>query len=277
MLTIFRLTLREVFNQKIFLIASILSIVFLLLFGALLNYTVKGINSMPSYNLTKAMIYPQLFSLGLYLASFLINLFAIFISVGTISSEIESGIMQSVVPRPVNRYEILLGKYLGYFVTILVFSCFIFGMLLFLLRFECSYVPENPALGIGLFVLQPLILLTLTTWGSTFLSTIANGLAVIMLYVLATAGGMAENIGGIIKNEALVNIGIVSSLLMPTDAAYRKMVSVMLVTSNSPLNTLAFSPFGTSNPPSSFMVVYTFIYILFFLGLAMYIFAKRDI
>ena len=277
MITILRLTLREVLNKKILLIAAILNIVFLLLFGTLLRFTVRGMESVPVASLQKAMLYPQLFSMGLYFASFLVNLFAIFISVGTISSEIESGIMQTILPKPVHRAELIIGKFVGYGLTIGVLGASIFVALLAMLKFMCGYVPTNTGFGMMLFLLQPLILLTLSIVGSTFFSTIANGITVIMLYVIATVGGMVETIGGFLKNSTLINTGIISSLLVPTDAMYRKMVSVMIAGNGSPLNVLSMTPFGTNAPPSTFMIVYTCLYLMLFLYLGIHIFAKRDI
>ncbi len=277
MLTIIRLTLREAVHKKIFLLAAVLSVIFLSLFGTGLHYTAEGLDQMPANSMWKAMFFPQWYSMGLYFGSFLVNLFAIFLSIGTISTEIENGILQSIVPKPVRRAEIILGKYTGYGLTLVLFSSFIFAALLVLVKQIGGWSPANLAAGLGLFILQPLILLTLTVWGSTFLATMANGIFVFMLYFLATVGGMVEVIGGLIKNEVLVRVGIVTSLFIPTDAAYRKMVSVLLVNSQTSLNPLTGSPFGTASPPSTVMVVYTFFYLALLLGLAISIFAKKDI
>ena len=277
MLTIFRLTMREVMNKKIFLIAAILSVIFLILFGLMLNLTVKSIQSAPPFSMTKAIVYPQLFTMGLYFACFLVNLFAIFLSVGALSSEIENGIMQAIVPKPVRRSGILLGKYLGYCFTLIAFGLLLFSAIFLLTKAICGYAPDNLIAGAGMFILQPLILMTLTMWGSAWLSTMANGITIIMLYVLATVGGMAETVGGFINNKALLNTGIITSLLVPTDAAYRKMVSVMVESGNNPLAALSVTPFGTGTPPSGLMVWYMFVYIGLFLLLAVWVFGRRNL
>lgn len=276
MLTIFRLTVREVLNKKIFLIAGLLSAVFLLLFGTLLYFAVQGINSVPAASLQKALLLPQLYSMGLYFGAFLANLFAIFISVGAISAEVESGVMQAIVPKPIHRGEIVLGKYLGYGVIILLFGSTLYGIITALLKVQAGYLAQNIGWGLLSFLVAPVVLLTLTVAFSTFLSTMANGIAVIMFYIIGTVGGMVEAIGGILKNTVLISIGITSSLLIPTDAAYRKMISVLLST-NSPIDAVSMTPFGAANPPSNAMAVYTGIYIIVFLFLAIFIFSKKDI
>lgn len=128
-----------------------------------------------------------------------------------------------------------------------------------------------------LFALQPLILLALTFWGSTLLPTLANGIAVFMLYAMGILGGMMEQIGYIIHSPSLINIGIVSSLIMPADAIYRKIVFTLLASQGTNFSTLILGPFGAGAEPSFWMLVYTLLYILGFLASAVRIFAKRDL
>ena len=54
------------------------------------------------------------------------------------------------------------------------------------------------------------------------MSTLANGVVAFMLYGLAFIGGWVETVGSLLRNDAAVNIGIVSSLLVPIEAVFRK-------------------------------------------------------
>lgn len=277
MLTIIRMTLREVLNKQIVLIAAILGVVFLALYGTVLHYSSKDVVSDPMGKMMAVTLFPNLFSMGLYFGSFLVNLFAIFISVASISSEIENGIIHSIIAKPIRRMEIILGKYLGYAVAVDIFASCIFALLVAVTWYLSGFTPSNIGSGAGLFLLQPLILLTLTIFGSTIMLTMANGITVIMLYIIGTVGGMVEMVGGLIKNQSLTTAGIVTSLLIPNDAIYRKMVSELLLDSSTALNPLTMSPFGAVNPASTVMIIYTFVYIFAFLFFAVYLFTKRDI
>ncbi|MGB9904016.1 MAG: hypothetical protein ACPLQO_05005, partial [Desulfotomaculales bacterium] len=83
-----------------------------------------------------------------------------------------------------------------------------------------------PALlpALGLFVLEPLVLLAVARLGSVVFSTLGNGVLAFALYALAVVGGMTEQIGALVENPAAVNAGIVASLILPADAVYRRLV-----------------------------------------------------
>jgi len=128
-----------------------------------------------------------------------------------------------------------------------------------------------------LFMLQPIVLLSVTLLASVLTSTIASGAIAFMLYSVAVVGGVVEQIGYLINNLSLKNGGIVSSLVMPADSLYRKTVHIMMP-SNSPLSAFhQMGPFGASAEPSVWMVVYTVLYVMAFYLLSVYYFGRKDI
>src|SRR6476661_2312401 len=52
--------------------------------------------------------------LGFYTINFLAGVMTIFASVGTIAGEIESGTFQAIVPKPIARWQLVVGKFLGF-------------------------------------------------------------------------------------------------------------------------------------------------------------------
>ncbi|MDI6601075.1 MAG: hypothetical protein QME46_04760 [Thermoanaerobacteraceae bacterium] len=87
---------------------------------------------------------------------------------------------------------------------------------------------------------------------------------------------MLEQFGIMLKNDSLVNIGIISSLVMPTDSMYRKMITSMF--DLGPMNMLSMSPIGGSaSEPSIWMVVYSVVYIILIVGMTVRVFNRRDI
>jgi len=132
-------------------------------------------------------------------------------------------------------------------------------------------------LAVGLFCLQSVILLAVTMFGTTFLSTLANGIGSFMLYAVGVVGGMMEQIGYLAKSQVLVDIGIASSLLMPADSVYRKTVYTLMSAPSASLSSMMLGPFGSVSEPSVWMLVYTGFYIVFFLAMASLIFSRKDI
>jgi hypothetical protein len=76
----------------------------------------------------------------------------------------------------------------------------------------------------------------------------------------------------------MINIGIVSSLVLPVDALYRRAVFVLLSNTGNLLGSLqAIGPFGSVSVPSQAMVVYAWVYLVGCLLLAVRSFKRRDI
>lgn len=275
MLTIAVLTFKEIVRRRILHVTILLAVAFLALYGAGVHY---GYKDMASHSgPVKALLAPMLLSIGLYFGSFIVAFLAVMAAVGAVSGEIESGIIHAVVPRPVRRSEIVAGKFIGYGFMLSIFAALFYVAVLLIVHFNTGLNTPVKLGAVGLFCLQPLILLAVTLFGTTFLSTLANGIAVFMLYAAGVVGGMLEQIGTLANSQVLVNIGIVSSLVMPADSIYRKIVYTLLSAPGMSFSALMMGPFGSGTEPSVWMLGYTGLYILGFLLLAIKIFSGRDI
>ena len=87
----------------------------------------------------------------------------------------------------------------------------------------------------------------------TIFSTLTNGVIVLGLHGMAFIGGWLEQIGTVTQSVRLINLGILSSVLMPSEAIWRRASYVM---QSSMARTLDFSPFTTRSAPSTTMVLY---------------------
>ncbi|OPX88515.1 MAG: ABC-2 family transporter protein [Pelotomaculum sp. PtaB.Bin104] len=253
----------------------LLAAIFLALYGTGVHYGYQEMSR--NAGQLKALIAPQFLALGLYFGSFIISFLAVMAAVGTISGEIESGVLHAIVPGPVRRSSILLGKFFGYGLMLAVFAALFYLAVMLIIHFNTGLIVPLKIGSAALYCLQPLILLAVAMLGSTFLSTLANGVGSFMLYSIGVAGGMLEQIGYLASSHVLVDIGIFSSLLMPADAIYRKIVYSLLSVPGASFSTSLLGPFGSSTEPSVWMLVYTGFYILGFLFLAIRVFSRRDI
>jgi hypothetical protein len=108
--------------------------------------------------------------------------------------------------------------------------------------------------GLALMLLEGMTLLSVSMLGGALLSTLANGVLTFGLYGLAFIGGWIEQIGSLLRNEAAVNIGIVSSLLMPSEALWKRAAYEMQPPLARDLG--AMTPFSASSVPNERMVLY---------------------
>lgn len=278
MLTIARLTCHEMLKRRVFHLAVILTVIYLALYGIALHFAYRE----PIRDvLVQNIVATQLSSVGLYFSSFIIAFLTVLGSVGAISTEIENGVLQTILVKPLERREVVLGKYLGMAVIMLAYAAFfylaIIGLNIGLSQGRVHFYWLNAVRALGFYASLPLVILAPALWGSAFLGTLNNGIMMVMLYSFATIGGILEQVGYVAPNAALVNIGIVSSLFLPTDALYHKVTNTLFAENPNSMPVFIDSFFNGSFEPSLWMVFYTLVYTLFFVWWAARIFSKRDI
>lgn len=270
--TITWLTFREAWRRRMVLAALILGLLFLVLFGIGFNLIDTNMREQGTSALQLRFSYNLLMVAGLYVVHFLTVMLAIFASVDTIAGEIASHTIQAIVTKPVRRWQVVLGKWCGYAAMMLLYLGLLSGGILAIVYLLVGYLPPNPA-AVLLLLLEALVLLSLSLLGGTYVSTLTNGVVLFMLYGLAFIGAWVEQIGALMQSHAAVNIGIITSLLMPVEALWRRAAYLM---QPSVLNSIP-SPFGGTSPPSQAMVLYAAMYAVLALGLALLSFQRRDL
>jgi Cu-processing system permease protein len=213
---------------------------------------------------------------GMYGVSFLGVVLALLISVDTIAGEIASGTIQTLVTKPLRRWEVVIGKWLGLSAMLSLFIVVMCGALIGIVWTITRYLPPNPLPSILLIVLEGLVVLTLSILGGTRLPALANGVVVFMLYGLAFIAGWIEQIGAMLRNEAAINTGIVVSLFMPSEAMWKRAAYLMQPPFLSNLG-LDVTPFGAASTPSPLMVGYAVLYVVAALAVAVRLFSRRDL
>ncbi|MDO7786671.1 ABC transporter permease [Desulforamulus aquiferis] len=286
MLTIARLTFQEVFKKKVFLITVLMSVAFVLLYGIALDFTAQEMQKMNtmrgSIQVIQQMVGNQLLGAGLYFSSFLLALLALLASVGSIASELENGMLHSIVSKPIRRREIILGKFIGYGIMLSVYALLLYLIILALNGYYNKGAltlldTGNFIMGAFVFMLQPILLLGVAMVFSTLFRTLTAGIISVILYGIGMIGGFVEQVGSAISNTSLINTGIVSSLIMPSDALFRRLIVIVTGSDSNPLATLNMGPFGVSVPPSNAMLLYTCLYIVCCVIFSIYYFNRKDL
>jgi Cu-processing system permease protein len=268
------LTFQEARRRSMVLVALALGLLFLLLFGVGLQFITQN---RATQNTSPANIlagYNLLTLAGLYVVHFLAIMLAIVATVDAISGEISSHTVQTLVARPVARWQVIVGKWLGYASMLALFTSLLCVGILLESRFIVGYSPPNALPGVALIVLQVLVLVSLSLFCGVYVSTLTNGVILFMLYGLAFIGSWVEQIGTVLDSPAAAQVGIVSSLLLPVEALWRLAAYLM----QPPLlNTINISPFSLGAVPNGAMVVYAGLFVAMFLMLAIWAFARRDL
>ncbi|MGE5543826.1 MAG: hypothetical protein ACM3UW_02540, partial [Bacillota bacterium] len=245
MFAIARLTFREILNKRSLLLGLLLTVLFMVLFTLGLYFVEK--NMRDTVELVRLSLAGELLTAGLFVSGMMISAVTIFSSVGSISSEIENGIMLATAAKPLSRTQIFLGKYAGLGLALVGYSLLVFIAANMIVWRIFHFHTDGFLSAMAVFALQPLVLLAASLCGSTFLSTLRNRIFMLMLFSVAFIGGMVEyagvqmsavsltgGAGEAVAASSLTMIGIMTSLLMPVDSLYRLANFIILYGSSVP-------------------------------------------
>ncbi len=269
-----RITFLEAARRKILWTALFAGAAFLILFGIGMHYQVRDLRADNTPPLVRYQIQLTALQVGFYAIDMIAVIITVLTSVDTLSGEIASSTIHAIATKPQPRWQLLIGKWLGFAGMIAMFIALLFGGVLAIGHGIAGVVPRGALQGALLIYLECLLVLTTTFLFGTWFSTLTNGVIVLGLHGLAFIGGWMEQIGSVTNSHRLVTVGIISSLLMPSEVLWRRASYVM----HSALGrSLDFSPFGAYSAPSARMVGYAIVYMLIALGLALYRFQERDL
>ncbi len=279
-LTIMRLTFLEAIRRRIALAAFLLGAAFIVLYAIGLYFILHEgdlpTDGQPGSSLLLNQVFNFLSIAGMYAVNFLGIALGALVSADTLAGEISSGTIQAIVTKPLRRAEVVLGKWLGFAGLLGIYLGLMLVGVVSVIYFQTGYVVPNVVSGILLIYLEALVIMTLTLACSSTVSTLATGGVVFGLWGLAFVGGFVEQIGAVLQNTSVINVGVVSSLILPTEALFRRAAYEM----TSPLVRamgISTGPTFVISVPSPAMAVYAAIYLAAFLALAVRQFSRRDL
>jgi len=268
------MTFREAARKKILWTAFIAGIGFLFIFGIGLHFQVDDFRTSTVPPFLRYQILSSMLMIGLYTVDLLAVVMTTLTSVDTISGEIISGTIHAIATKPIARWQILIGKWVGFVGMVGVYVIIMFGGTVAEGYWIGGVVTQHPVRGVLLIFLECILALSVTFMFGTWFSTLTNGVIVLGLLGLAFMGGWLEQLSGFTEGSRLVMVGIISSLIMPSEAVWRRAAFEM----ETPLaGSLQFSPFADISVPSVAMIGYTCIYLIAALGIAVYHFHHRDL
>ena len=275
------LTFREAIRRRIVLAGLALGISFLIIYSIGLHFILVEVRQaftlrdLPAgQNIMNVESQNAFLMAGLYAITFLSIAMAALLGADTLAGEINSGTIQTIVSKPIRRADVVLGKWLGFAGLLGLYLLFMAGGVVLSMFIQSHYIADHLLNGLGLIYLEALLIMTITLMCSASFPALATGGIVFGLYSLAFIGGWIEQIGAVIQNSTAVKIGIITSLIIPSESLWRRAAFEM----QTPLaGVLGVSPFGASSVPSPLMVIYALFYLAVCLILAIRIFQKRDL
>jgi ABC-type transport system involved in multi-copper enzyme maturation permease subunit len=272
--TIVKATLREMLGRKVLLWGVLLSLAFLGLYVtglALIRREMSGTDFDQAIGSLLAI-------LALYIVSFLGSFLGLVLSAGSVATEVDAGLIHAVVARPLRRSRWLAERWAAIAGVVAVYTVVMGAAMMYLAEAVLVYNPGSAGRALALMALQAVTMVTLGVFLSTRLSAIATGVTLFALFGLAWLAGVIEYIGQNIGNEAMVNSGIVTSLIMPTDALWK--AASYYGSSPELLGEFVAQtglPFSSVTPPTASFVAWSLGYLVVIGWLGLRRFARRDL
>jgi len=278
-LTIARLTILEASRRKLLLALGILT----LLVIVLSSWGFSRLTTMN--NVTHAEVRlasSQLTILMAFMFSGVLALGSTLVAAPSIASDIESGIALAILPRPIRRSQLLMGKWLGLALLVALYAAASGLLEMFGIWIGTQYVPPNPIAAIVFVGAEGIVLMSLALLLSTRLAPMTGGVIALVLFFVAWIGGIALAIGNVFDNGTIKGIGTASRYLIPTDGLWHGAIfylepSEIIAAAKAAGRARVGNPFFAEAPLANGYILWVAIWLGLVIVLANWSFAKRDL
>src|SRR5262245_39520132 len=227
-ITIAHLTLVEARRRRIVLAGAVCALAFLLVFSIAVVFAHREMAADPHSSFVERQVTLTAIKLvGFLAANFLSVIFAILLPVDTLSGEIDSGVVQTLASKPIDRAQIVLGKWAGHLVLALAYLLMLDAGILVVVRAIGGLTPNGVSRALPLLMLEITLSLTVAVAGGARFSTVTNAITAVGFYGVAFIGGFVEQIGGFAGITSLRTVGIIVSLFSPADSMWRMAANYM--------------------------------------------------
>jgi ABC-type transport system involved in multi-copper enzyme maturation permease subunit len=282
-LAIAMVTVREVSRRRLVLALVLLSAVAVAMTGW--GFTrlpgIRDRDGIPVSPAELTLITSQLLIFVLFMFSAVLGLGAVMVAAQSVSGEVESGQALAVLARPVERAQVILGKWLGLGALIVVYAVMATAIEFLVVRWATGYLPPHPFAAAAFVAAEGLVLLTLTLLLSVRLSGITAGVIALMLFFITWIAGVAGAVGTVLNNGPIETTGTISRMLLPSDGLWRGAIfnlepdAVIAVASGS--REAAANPFTSVTAPTGAYIAWAVVWIAAIVALTIVAFRRREI
>jgi ABC-type transport system involved in multi-copper enzyme maturation permease subunit len=280
-LTIARLTITETIRRRIAWVLLGLTIASVLLTTWGMERLVSLARADNVQELQVYVVVSQLLILVAFMFSFVLAMTAAFLGAPAIATDLESGVAQSMLARPIRRADLVVGRWLGLVVVIAAYAVLSGLLEVAAVGVVSGYSPPEPVQAVAFLAAQAIVLLTLALLLSTRLPAIAAGAICVVLFGLGWMAGVFAVIGRFFDAAPLVAAAEAGRWLLPSDGLWRGTIygleppAFMLISLGR--GPQAANPFSAAGPPPPEFIIWSVAWVAIVLGLAVISLRRRDL
>lgn len=281
-MTVIGLSIQEGVRKRVFLAVLVLTMGFLALYAVGAHFAFRDANEFAGGEAKildpRAFTGATIFGMAMFATLFLGAVLAVFLTLGAVRGDAETGLLQPLVVRPIGRTTMLMARFAGAATLSAAYVVLVYFAAWGITRATGHWSPDHlfgPALALALGVA---IIAALSLLASTLLTVTAQGIVVFMFFGAGLTAGLLAQIGHAINSDSLHTIGRVASWALPFEGLYAAGLHA-LISDTSGLTgvVLQLGPFGGSEAASPGLIVWAFAYMAAVLTLAAAVFARRDL
>jgi ABC-type transport system involved in multi-copper enzyme maturation permease subunit len=219
-----------------------------------------------------------LFGLSMFGTLFLATVLAIFFAHAVVRGDAERGLLQPLVVRPVGRTSVLAGRFLAAAIACSVYVAVVYTGALLITNAVTGWSPDRIAQPAVELAGAVIVIVALALLGSVFLSAIANGIAIFMIFGAGLVAGLLGQIGEALNSDSLNTIAKVSSWALPFEALYQDGLNAITAdTGGFTRAALSLGPFGGAQAAGITLAPFVLGYLALVALLAIAGFQRRDL
>jgi Cu-processing system permease protein len=227
---------------------------------------------------TQVLFSATLFGLSIFAVLFLGTVLAIFLTHAVVRGDAERGLLQPLVVRPVGRAALLAGRFGAAALVCAAYVILVYSASLLITHWVTGWWPDRivlPGLELALAIA---VVVAISLFGSIFLSAIANGIAIFMVFGAGLVAGLLGQIGEALNSDSLNTIANVSTWVLPFEAMYQDALNgITSETAGFTKVALSLGPFGGAQPAGAWLWPYVIGYLAALGAIGLWAFNRKDL
>jgi ABC-2 type transport system permease protein len=273
--------LRESLRRRVFAVVVCLTLAFGALYAWGTDELFQDINEFGPNEFgldPRVLAGATILGLAMFGTLFLGVVLAVFLTLGAVRGDAERGLLQPLIVRPLGRRQYLAGRFLAAATVAAAYVLIIYAGAVVVTGVIGDWWPTSPV-GAGIRLAGAVVVVSaLALLGSIFLSSNANGIAVLMVFGAGLLAGLLGSIGDALSSHTLQTIANTASWLLPFEALYRDALRVLVQEVPGVTGAIVqLGPLGGSHDAGPLLAPYTLVYLGGVAALAAFAFGRTDL